>query len=449
VTPAAGGPEVAETASAAERAALTRLLQSDTFAKAPRLLEVLTFLVGAYLQGKTDELTEQSIGQAVFRRRPGYSSADDNIVRVTVRHLRSRLEDFYAVEGRNELVILEIPKGKYVPVLVRRETLISITAQEPLPAPVLPVTVPPPPAQPSTRQQLPWAGAMALVLLVVCGVLGYMLYREIAAHPAAEAAPREGLLQMLTTDGNSLSVVLADSNLQAYREIFQKQVLLDEYLKRTYLRTPPQSPDPRLLNAWIFVNGDTETNVSSSIVGADIAKHLPGMQVALKHPHEVSMRDLQHKDFIFLGGPWINPWGQLFEQSLNFRLLPEAKEPAQSEIWNRAPAAGEPPWFVPHQEGNFLVNYARIAVLPNFSNDGHVVLVGATSPGALEAGGAFLSSESSLGELLQKLGKGSASQLPPFEVVLEVNGVQSVPSSVRIVAQRTVARPAQLPVAQE
>ena len=448
MSPAAGGSEVEEKASAEERASLTRLLQSETFATAPRLLEVLTFLVSAYLQGRTDELTEQSIGQAVFGRPPGYSSADDNIVRVTVRHLRSRLEDFYRAEGRDEPVMVEIPKGKYVPVLVNRETSIVTTPPEPLAAPVLPVTVlPPSAARLSTRPPWPWMIAI-LVLLGVCGVLGYRLYRLRAAQPAAQAAPREGLLEMLQADGNGLSVVLADSNLQAYREIFQKQVLLDDYLKRTYLSTPPESSDPRLLNAWVFVSGDTETNVSSSIVGADIARHLPGMQVFLKHPHEVSMRDLQHKDIVFLGGPWINPWGQLFEQSLNFRLLPEAKSPSQSEIWNRSPAPGEPQWYVPHQEGGFLVNYARVAVLPNFSNDGHVVLVGATSPGALEAGGAFLSSESSLRELLQKFGKRSASQLPPFEVVMEVNGVQSVPSSVRSVAQRTLATPTQLPVAQ-
>ena len=108
-------------ASPDERQALARLLVSETFSHTPRLRALLSFMIEAYLDGRADDMSEQAIGQAVFKRSAGYSAGDDNIVRVTVRHLRSRLAEFYSGEGRGEEHIFVIPKGKYVPGLVLRE----------------------------------------------------------------------------------------------------------------------------------------------------------------------------------------------------------------------------------------------------------------------------------------------------------------------------------------
>ena len=45
-----------------------------------------------------------------------YSPLEDSSVRVHVRQLRLKLHEYFNEEGRNEPVILEIPKGSYAPV---------------------------------------------------------------------------------------------------------------------------------------------------------------------------------------------------------------------------------------------------------------------------------------------------------------------------------------------
>ncbi len=105
----------------AAQESLQRLLASDTMRRAPRVRGVLNFIVERVLSDQGDTISEESIGRNVFGRPEGYNRGDDNIVRVTVRHLRTRLDEFYATEGRAELWLLEIPKGKYTPVLRERD----------------------------------------------------------------------------------------------------------------------------------------------------------------------------------------------------------------------------------------------------------------------------------------------------------------------------------------
>ncbi len=51
----------------------------------------------------------------MFGREAGYNPSDGNIVRVQARDLRKRLAAYFAEEGAEEPVVIEIPKGGYVP----------------------------------------------------------------------------------------------------------------------------------------------------------------------------------------------------------------------------------------------------------------------------------------------------------------------------------------------
>ena len=56
------------------------------------------------------------IGKHVLRRRQSHFDPNtDNIVRVQARYLRKKLEEYFSSEGRDEPVLLTIPKGTYVP----------------------------------------------------------------------------------------------------------------------------------------------------------------------------------------------------------------------------------------------------------------------------------------------------------------------------------------------
>lgn len=158
------------------QASFRRLLASHTFSRAPRLRAVLKFFVDSLLDGRAAEIHEQHIGQAVFGRPTGYNQADDNIVRVNVRLLRVRLEEYYRTEGRNEVWQISVPKGRYVPeVTCRSLRHTSFPLDE---NPTHTEEAAPSPAKsrwlaPSLR----WVGYLLLACAVV-GILILSIYRK-------------------------------------------------------------------------------------------------------------------------------------------------------------------------------------------------------------------------------------------------------------------------------
>lgn len=441
-------------ANPAQRDTMVRLLNSKTFASAPRLRAVIEYLLQTMEDGTSNEITEQSIGQAVFERPAGYNVNEDNIVRVTVRHLRSRLEEFYQVEGQSEIQILVIPKGKYVPTFASRQAAAS--SAEEIAAHVSPalsaaqsaaeVTQNVQAVPPSDRSSLLDVNLRRAWLRVVFCAFGILLAfcagYTVRSATALFKAGHGGLLGSLCGSGSRLLVVVVDTNLQLYRSVSGKQVLLDDYIKRQYGNDPSDTSDSRLASVMAVATDSNNTNVPSAIVAADVQRALVNRNVEIKHPHSVTIREFQNdENVLVLGGPWSNPWGQLFEKRLNFRLLPVASAPATSQIHNEKPQPGEPADYIPHWDGNLNVSYVRIAILPNFNGAGRVFVIGATSTEALEAGGDFLLSDDSLASLKTQLHVKSLTGLPPLELVLEVRGFESVPGTTRIVAKRVAQNP--------
>src|SRR6185295_1094270 len=114
------------------RKILERTAASTTFQRCPKLRELLLHIGDRALSNRPEELREQQIGWSVFGRRPDYSPAEDNIVRVEMRQLRKRLEEHFSTVGKDEPVVIVIPKGHYVPMFEPREAPIAplVSAQK-------------------------------------------------------------------------------------------------------------------------------------------------------------------------------------------------------------------------------------------------------------------------------------------------------------------------------
>jgi TolB-like protein/tetratricopeptide (TPR) repeat protein len=94
---------------------LERVLSSTCFARRERLSKLLRFLVERQMEGKEQELKESLIGVEVFGRRPDYDPKLDSTVRSEAVRLRARLSEYYSTEGRQDPLVIELPKGGYVP----------------------------------------------------------------------------------------------------------------------------------------------------------------------------------------------------------------------------------------------------------------------------------------------------------------------------------------------
>jgi hypothetical protein len=99
---------------------LEKILTSPVFAPSHRLVRFLRFVVGQLLKNEADQLKEYLLGVAVFDRDESYDPRTDPIVRVEASRLRTKLREYYDTDGRNDPVLIELPKGSYVPTVTTR-----------------------------------------------------------------------------------------------------------------------------------------------------------------------------------------------------------------------------------------------------------------------------------------------------------------------------------------
>jgi Malectin domain len=99
----------------AERAELSAVLSSKTFARAQRLVSLLEFISDKHFRGEADQVREYSIATEVLGRPPDFDPAEDAISRVEIHRLRKKLREYYATEGAHDPVTIVIPPGMYTP----------------------------------------------------------------------------------------------------------------------------------------------------------------------------------------------------------------------------------------------------------------------------------------------------------------------------------------------
>lgn len=102
------------------RAALGRILASPAFSHSPRLAAFLRFVVESRLAGKTDYIKSYTIGVEALGRSEGFDPHVDPIVRVEAGRLRKALARYYAGIGADRSVLIDLPRGSYVPVFCRQ-----------------------------------------------------------------------------------------------------------------------------------------------------------------------------------------------------------------------------------------------------------------------------------------------------------------------------------------
>ena len=158
-----------------------RVASSVTFEKSPRLRAFFLHVCRCAIEDKSEEATEQQIGIFVYGRRPSYNPNDDNIVRSQARVLRMKLEHHFINEGKDEPVIITIPKGQYLPIFENRHI------EPPPPQAPLPILVAPLEPEPRQSSNKVLAGAIVLLALVVA-VLGYMWIQSRFGHSRQQLA---------------------------------------------------------------------------------------------------------------------------------------------------------------------------------------------------------------------------------------------------------------------
>lgn len=112
--------------SAPREAVLTQLFRitaSTQFAASERLSTLLRYLVEQTVDGRAEEIKEYTIALEVFGRPESFDPRLDTIVRVQASKVRAKLREYYAGEGARDAVLIDLPRGTYVPVFHANDPL--------------------------------------------------------------------------------------------------------------------------------------------------------------------------------------------------------------------------------------------------------------------------------------------------------------------------------------
>ncbi len=429
-----------------------RIAGSRYFRKSQKMREFLLYVCEKSLTECTDEIREQQIGASVFGRKPDYNPSEDSIVRTEAWEMRRRLEKFFQDEGREEPVILTIPKGSYLPVFKTREEAalegsgngaasngLASTGGEPGTSPS--------PAEDGYRDSaLPhktsnmWPVLLILLLMPLVW-LGWDDYRQravVSQYSAYPAFPAGGIWGNLFDDRHDTVVVMGDSSLVSYQRLARKEVRLDDYATLRYL-TQIDSLDLKWIAEYPLVSS-TAASIAARIVQRNRA---PAQRARIRFARDMKVQDFKQNHAILIGSRLSVRWIDLYDDRLNFyfdfasSVKPEMDMPA---FVNRKPGRGEAEVYTRRQLNvDFVESYAVVAYLPNLDATGNVLIIAGLTPADCDGATDLLLRPDFPALLPAELDPArNGGRWTHFELLLKTNYFQSLTKNVNLVTYRVL-----------
>ncbi len=213
---------------------MDRILASPVFAASHRSQRFLRYVVEYSLSKPDESLKEYAIALEVFERDATYDPAIDATVRVEAGRLRSRLREYYAGLGKDDLVVIDIPKGGYrAAVTARPQTGLRTNSQTDSQTNSAIDTIGPASAMPRSGRLGPphkrvwWIAAACIVFLIALIAGGVVLrHRHRATTPAPISMAILPFANQTGADGNGyLSEGLTQNLIRQCSEIPRLKVM--------------------------------------------------------------------------------------------------------------------------------------------------------------------------------------------------------------------------------
>ena len=428
------------------RALIDRIAASSYFHRSTRLRDFLLYIGAQSLKEGCPEINEQEIGAHVFGRSPTYDRSQDNIVRVNATELRKRIEAYFAGEGADETLVMEVPRGGYRPFFHRRvtaerrspgaleEPLVAVAAE-----PAQEAAVPPQLAVPPERRvrvaHLAW-GVICMLLTVACGVLVEQNHAlQGAAMPWTNRPAVAALWTDFLSDHQQTDVVLADDSFSVIEDLTHHPITFEGYLDHEYMR----SVESAALSADRKQDLDAINGHNLVTFGSVRASQQMLEQIPVSPPPHLTMArfyaaDAMKRDNIVLvGGKKANPWVHLFDSQLNFNTDYDYAGD-HAVVRNLHPRPGEQAAYSVSRDSDAFVGYTVVAYLPSPSGAGKAFILAGTDSDATTAAAEFLTSEDQLESFRNAL---HVQRFPYFEVLLRTSRLSGTSLRAERIAYRT------------
>jgi len=385
-----------------------RIGASQCFHSSARLRDFLSYVTDCALRDAPEEATEQQIGIHVFRRPAGYNSSEDSIVRTHARLLRQKLAEYFASEGAAEELVLEIPKGHYLPVFHPR------TGAAPEPRAVetsVLLEVLETGAKPSllAKPRSIWKMGVAIAMLVMAAALaGWWGWTRVEVRRSSVErfwGPFFSGEPSLVIYSNALFTGDSRSGLR---------YALPQ-------ATPGQNQQ--------FV--DTYTGIGEVAAVYDLTRLFDAHHASftLKRSLLVTWDEAKLRNLIFIGSVAENPSLRDVTSTTDFTLM---NGDGYAGIVNHHPKPGEPALYA-RPEHPLTKDYAILALLPGVQSGRHMLVFSGLMTMGTQAAVEFACHRETLDQLMAAA-TDAKGEVHPFEAVLETSIGGGVPLQTRLVS---------------
>ncbi len=401
---------------------IEKLTNSHSLRGSESLCRLLRYLAEHSLADPPSAVKEYQIATEVFGRSAHFDPQADSTVRVQAGRLRSKLSEYYASEGSDDPIVVEIPKGSY--------SLLFHDRRAPRPIPQLRNSqeAEQNSGQTSASSMRTWRTAVAVlsVLLMVALVACALLWTGRGKVSAVQAAPAPASYQIFW---NRFASGAEDPWV-----IFSNAAFVGR--PETGLRYYNAARDSRDV---VF---DHYTGVGEVLAVHDIDQVFSSLhrQVRVKRGSLFSLDDVRNNNLIFVGSPSENltlldiPGTREFV----FQRLSAGPRKGDLGLVNQHPGPGEAQQFVATPANLPLTDdYAVIGLLTGLDPSHSVLILAGTTTFGTEAAVEFVTRPDSLRELLSRLAVNNPEQLKPFEALLHIKIARGVPVETTLVAVRT------------
>jgi hypothetical protein len=416
------------------RKQMQRLLNTAHFKNSRRYPRLFRFIVEETLEGRGEFLKERLLGVQVFGRPPGYDTASDPIVRVTIAEIRKRIAQYYHEESHESEMRIELMPGRYEPEFFPGKpttTFRTITVVQPLEHET--GTPDRGASRLSTERKNMFRNFLRPRLWFVVGSLCLALAATTAvlwmrAHPSAI----DQLWQPVLASQRTITVCIPSASNGFSIDRAAGIVAPDRSPSQTPRQTAARPPDPRL-NTFLAHENGGENVVFSDVLAANTLSALIAAahgQSRLRLSSGTTLADLQQGPNILIGG-LDNGWTLRALSQLRYRFagndreqywITDAKNPSsrsmQLDLNADYPAVKQ--------------DYAIIARVHDQSTGQIQMIVAGIGMCGTAAAGEYLANPAQVEQLRQRVGRGFRDH--DFEAVLGMDVVNGMAGSPRILA---------------
>jgi hypothetical protein len=406
---------------------IARIAGSRTLRNSPLLQKFLAFIASNAANGDVSEFT---IATEVLGRPTDFDSTTDTSVRTQAYRLRMKLKEYYESEGKSDPIIIDIPKGHYIPVFSGRPDRVPDVDPEQPTAEVSKATV--------SRLSVVKHGIAGLLLLISGIGLGTRLPQYNGKAGAYKDVPAV-VKQFWGNYATGSEIIVAYTNF-VFLETAQGDLLRfrggpvadrGTLATKEAVRQTALNPDLAAHAGSVYYeDGFTGTGEVVAVHRLTSMLESLGANVIVKRSRLVSADDLRTHDVIFLGSPVGNEALAEMHLSQTF-TFEQPKEPPY--LWtNRInDSKHEKSYGIERdpQRSVIRADYALFNVLPGPANGKRIVILAGLTTSGTQGAAEFATSESGLIRLLEALGtsKSEGQNFPKyFESLLRVEAAKGL-----------------------